>query len=87
MKKGKDGVTLYSGGTGKRILIAEDIEINREIIREILKQTGADVEFAEDGEICIRMIQDKPVGYYNMVLMDTSNADKCCGQKFSRGYK
>ena len=37
--------------TGKRILVADDIEINREIAAEILKQTGAAAEFAEDGLI------------------------------------
>ena len=55
---------------GKRILIADDMEINREIAAEILKQTGAAAEFAEDGQICLEMVASAPAGYYDMILMD-----------------
>lgn len=54
----------------KRVLIAEDIEVNREIIGEILKQTRAMVEFAEDGQICLDKVELAPAGYYDLILMD-----------------
>ncbi len=56
--------------TGKRILVAEDMEVNREIAGEILKQTGAITEFAENGRICLRKIEKRPAGYYDLILMD-----------------
>lgn len=57
---------------GKRILIAEDMELNREIAREIIIRTGADAHFAEDGETCLRMLCSAPPGYYDLILMDVS---------------
>ena len=56
----------------KRILVADDIEMNREIAGEILKQTGAEVEYAEDGAICLEMVERAPAGYYDIILMDLS---------------
>lgn len=56
--------------TGRRILIAEDMEINREIAAEVLKQTGAETEFAEDGQKCLDMVEAAQAGYYDMILMD-----------------
>ena len=55
---------------GKRILVADDMEINREIAAEILKQTGAATEFAENGMVCLQMVEDAPAGYYDLILMD-----------------
>ncbi len=56
--------------SGKRILVAEDIRLNREIAAEILKQTGAQVEFAIDGQECLNMVSAAPAGYYDLILMD-----------------
>ena len=42
--------------SGKRILVAEGMEINREIAREMLRQTGAVTEFAVDGQDCLDKI-------------------------------
>lgn len=56
--------------TGRRILIVEDIEINREIISELLRPTGASLEFAANGRICVDMVEDNPSGYYDLILMD-----------------
>lgn len=57
---------------GKRILIAEDMELNREIAREIIRQTGAEADFAFDGAECVAKIEQAPVGTYDMILMDVS---------------
>ena len=56
--------------SGKRVLVAEDMAVNREIAAEILKQTGAETEFAENGRICLDKIEAAPAGYYDLILMD-----------------
>ena len=56
--------------SGRRILVVEDMEINREIAREILIQTGAEIEFAVDGQDCLDKIAAFPGGYYDLILMD-----------------
>ena len=58
--------------SGRRILVAEDMELNREIAEELLKQTGAEVDFAEDGKFCVEKIMHAPEGYYDLILMDIS---------------
>ena len=58
--------------TGRRILVVEDLAINREIAGEILRQTGAAAEFAEDGQICLEKIEAERAGFYDLVLMDIS---------------
>ena len=44
--------------------------INREITQELLKKTGAEVEFAEDGHVCVEKIKEAPAGYFDLILMD-----------------
>ena len=55
---------------GKRILLAEDNELNAEIAVEILKEAGFVIEWAEDGQICVEMLKRAPSGYYDLILMD-----------------
>lgn len=54
----------------KRILVADDIHINREIAEEILKQVGAAADFAPDGSRCVEMVEQAPAGRYDLILMD-----------------
>ena len=56
--------------TGKHILLAEDILINAEIIREVLKMKGMTIDHAENGQIAVDMFNAQPPGYYAAVLMD-----------------
>ena len=56
----------YSGHT---LLIAEDIEINREIMSALLEESGVAIEFAEDGKAAVSMFCADP-GKYDMILMD-----------------
>ena len=56
--------------SGKRILVAEGMEINREIAREMLRQTGAVTEFAVDGQDCLDKIISQPADYYDLILME-----------------
>lgn len=55
---------------GKRILLAEDNELNAEIAIEILKEAGFVIERAADGQICVDMLEKVPTGYYDIILMD-----------------
>ena len=55
---------------GKRILLAEDNDLNWEIAEEILTDVGFEVEWAENGRICVEKFKESGVGYYDLVLMD-----------------
>lgn len=55
---------------GRRILLAEDNELNAEIAMELLGEEGLLIEHAEDGEKCCAMLAQAPEGYYDLVLMD-----------------
>ena len=55
---------------GKRILLAEDNELNAEIAITILKEAGFEVEHAADGIICVDMMEKAEAGHYDLILMD-----------------
>ena len=55
---------------GKKILLVEDNELNREIAVEILKGAGFAVDIAEDGEVAVQKMEQAPAGQYDLVLMD-----------------
>lgn len=56
--------------SGKRILLAEDNELNAEIAIEILSAAGLEVERAIDGRDCVEKLTQAEAGYYNLILMD-----------------
>jgi signal transduction histidine kinase/CheY-like chemotaxis protein len=56
--------------SGKRLLIVDDIEINRVIAVEILKSTRAEMETAVNGKEAFEMFEQSTPGYYDMILMD-----------------
>lgn len=56
--------------TGKRVLLAEDIDINWEVASEILSTTGLVLDRAENGRVCVDMFDSSPLGYYDAILMD-----------------
>ena len=55
---------------GKRILLAEDNELNAEIAIELLHEEGFFVELATDGQECFDMLDQAEEGYYDLILMD-----------------
>ena len=55
---------------GKRILAAEDNEINAEILGEILRLEGVSYDLAQDGDEAVEMFEKSEPGYYDMILMD-----------------
>ena len=56
--------------TGKRVLLVEDIELNREIAEVILEEAGFEVESAPDGTDAVSMVSQSEEYYYDVILMD-----------------
>ena len=56
--------------SGKRILLVDDIELNREIATELLTMNGIQVECAFDGQMAVDTLMEKPEHYYDLVFMD-----------------
>lgn len=56
--------------SGRRILLAEDNELNWEIANELLSDLGVELDWAENGQICLEKFQKSPEGYYHVILMD-----------------
>ncbi len=55
---------------GKRILLVEDNELNREIAEDILTESGFEVESAENGKVACEMLENSKAGHFDIVLMD-----------------
>lgn len=56
--------------TGRRVLLAEDNELNWEVASELLSELGLELEWAEDGKQCLEKFQQSPEGFYDLILMD-----------------
>ncbi|MBQ1331228.1 MAG: response regulator, partial [Desulfovibrio sp.] len=56
--------------TGKRILLAEDNELNQMIAEEILEGVGFAVDIAGDGTVAVEKMESAPAGTYDIVLLD-----------------
>ena len=56
--------------TGKRLLLVEDNELNIEITKELLSETGLEVDTAENGVEALKKIEESPEYYYDIVFMD-----------------
>ena len=54
----------------RKILLAEDNDLNAEIAEAILKRAGLKIERVEDGIQCVNRIEKMPAGTYDMILMD-----------------
>ena len=55
---------------GKRILVAEDNELNWEVAREMLAVLEMELDWAENGQTCVAKFEGSPAGYYDAILMD-----------------
>ncbi len=55
---------------GKRILVVDDIEINREIIVTLLDNIGLQIECAENGKAALDLFEKSDIGYYDLIFMD-----------------
>ncbi len=56
--------------SGRHILVAEDNELNWEIVDALLTDAGMELEWAENGQICLEKFQQSESGYYDAILMD-----------------
>ena len=56
--------------SGKRVLIAEDVEINSDILKMVLQMRGIESEVAANGRIAVEMFSSHPEGFYSAILMD-----------------
>ncbi|MDR1015192.1 MAG: response regulator [Coriobacteriales bacterium] len=54
---------------GRRILLAEDLEVNREIVLALLEPTSVEIDCAENGKVAVEMFEERPEAY-DLVLMD-----------------
>ena len=55
---------------GRRVLIAEDMEINAEIMKMVLQMRKIEADIAENGKIALDEFKSHPAGYYDAILMD-----------------
>ena len=55
---------------GRHILMAEDVLVNAEIMKQIILMRGAEIDHAENGRIAVEMFEKSPAGYYDAILMD-----------------
>ncbi len=58
---------LYNG---KRALLVDDVRINRVIVIEQLKDTGLEIDEADDGDVALAMFTASPANYYDVIFMD-----------------
>lgn len=93
----KESVTLMPGYAalpkgeyyGKRVLLAEDNELNSEIAVELLTSVKLEVETAENGQAAVEMVKNHPENYYDMIFMDMQMPvmDGCQAARVIRGLE
>ena len=71
----KNNMTLFkekkrANLKGRHILMAEDVYINAEIMKQIILMREAEIDHAENGKIVLKMFEESMVGYYDAILMD-----------------
>lgn len=69
-EKNEEAIWQTEDFRGKRVLLVEDIELNREIAEVILTESGFQVESAPDGTDAVAMVKKSEEHYYDVVLMD-----------------
>ena len=65
-----NGQKNRTGLAGRRILLAEDMQVNAEIITMVLQMRQIEAEQAENGRIAVQKFAEHPTGYYDAILMD-----------------
>ena len=55
---------------GRNVLLAEDVDINAEIMKELLSVRNINIDHASDGEMVLDMFSESPLGHYDAILMD-----------------
>ena len=85
-EKAEESVSTFRW-KGRRILIAEDNELNREILTAILEQFGAEVLQAQDGQAAVHLFAEQPPFSVDAILMDMQmpQMDGCQAASAIRG--
>lgn len=65
-EKAEDDLDL----AGRHVLVAEDNDLNWEILKELLSYIGMELEWAQNGELCLEKFRESEPGYYDVILMD-----------------
>ncbi len=55
---------------GRRVLVAEDVEVNAEIIKRILETNGVETDIAQNGRVAVEKFSASQEGNYDAILMD-----------------
>lgn len=63
-------LSASSDFSGKRMIFAEDNEVNREIVKAFLSNTKIEIDVAENGKEALDIFSKSTAGYYNIILMD-----------------
>ena len=73
--------------TGRRVLLAEDMEINAQIMKMLLSTKSIEADHAENGQVAVDKFSASEVGYYDAVLMDVRMPvmDGLCATEAIRG--
>ena len=69
-RKNEDLVINRADLKGRRLLLAEDMVVNAEIMVMMLSMREIDVDVAENGRVAVEMFSSRPAGYYDAILMD-----------------
>lgn len=67
---GKAETSLKRDFAGRRVLLAEDNDLNREIAEEVIGSTGVIVESVENGRLAVEKFEEAEEGYYDLIFMD-----------------
>ncbi len=54
----------------RKILLAEDVELNMEVLKELLEEVNMHIDWAENGRIALEMFEKSTIGEYEAILMD-----------------
>ena len=63
-------VVYHADLKGRRVLLAEDVVVNTEIMVMVLSMREIEVDAAENGRIAVEKLAEDPAGYYDAILMD-----------------
>lgn len=69
-REGWDNRNLQSDYAGKRVLLVDDNDLTAGVESKMLTTTGMEVFHALNGEDAVRMFEDSPEGYYDLIVMD-----------------
>ena len=55
---------------GKKILLVDDVDLNRKVAKAMMKITGATIDEADDGTVAVEKFKESPINDYDLIIMD-----------------